>query len=288
MNQSFQTIARLVLSGIAITSQILTQPHALSADNANPSHRGITAHRGNSGMFPENTLPAFENAIELGVDWIELDLFLTKDQQLVVIHDQTTERTGNRALDVTKSTLQEIQSVDVANDFRNRHKLSISDCPPQHVPQLEDVLNLVMRQNRTRVSIQPKVDCVAKAVEVIQKMGAENLVGFNDGNLKLMIKAKQLAPDATIFWDRGVNTNINEDIQTATQYRFHALIYQDQGISLEKINRTKMAGLNVGAWTVNDPDRIRELLRMGVNRIYTDYPQRMIKIIQEENRPERQ
>lgn len=287
MNQSFQTIARLVLSGIAITSQILTQPHALSADNANPSHRGITAHRGNSGMFPENTLPAFENAIELGVDWIELDLFLTKDQQLVVIHDQTTERTGNRALDVTKSTLQEIQSVDVANDFRNRHKLSISDCPPQHVPQLEDVLNLVMRQNRTRVSIQPKVDCVAKAVEVIQKMGAENLVGFNDGNLKLMIKAKQLAPDATIFWDRGVNTNINEDIQTATQYRFHALIYQDQGISLEKINRTKMAGLNVGAWTVNDPDRIRELLRMGVNRIYTDYPQRMIKIIQEENRPER-
>jgi glycerophosphoryl diester phosphodiesterase len=288
MNQSFQTIARLVLSGIAITSQILTQPHALSADNANPSHRGITAHRGNSGMFPENTLPAFENAIELGVDWIELDLFLTKDQQLVVIHDQTTERTGNRALDVTKSTLQEIQSVDVANDFRNRHKLSISDCPPQHIPQLEDVLNLVMRQNRTRVSIQPKVDCVAKAVEVIQKMGAENLVGFNDGNLKLMIKAKQLAPDATIFWDRGVNTNINEDIQTATQYRFHALIYQDQGISLEKINRTKMAGLNVGAWTVNDPDRIRELLRMGVNRIYTDYPQRMIKIIQEENRPERQ
>ena len=287
MNQSFQTIARLVLSGIAITSQIVAQPYALSADNANPSHRGITAHRGNSGMFPENTLPAFENAIELGVDWIELDLFLTKDQQLVVIHDQTTERTGDRALDVTKSTLQEIQSVDVANDFRNRHKLSISDCPPQHIPQLEDVLNLVMRQNRTRVSIQPKVDCVAKAVKVIQKMGAENLVGFNDGNLKLMIKAKQLAPDATIFWDRGVNTNINEDIQTATQYRFHALIYQDQGISLEKINRTKMAGLNVGAWTVNDPDRIRELLRMGVNRIYTDYPQRMIKIIQEENRPER-
>ncbi|MDA9777760.1 glycerophosphodiester phosphodiesterase family protein [Rubripirellula sp.] len=287
MNQSFQTIARLVLSGIAITSQIVAQPYALSADNANPSHRGITAHRGNSGMFPENTLPAFENAIELGVDWIELDLFLTKDQQLVVIHDQTTERTGDRALDVTKSTLQEIQSVDVANDFRNRHKLSISDCPPQHIPQLEDVLNLVMRQNRTRVSIQPKVDCVAKAVEVIQKMGAENLVGFNDGNLKLMIKAKKLAPDATIFWDRGVNTNINEDIQTATQYRFHALIYQDQGISLEKINRTKMAGLNVGAWTVNDPDRIRELLRMGVNRIYTDYPQRMIKIIQEENRPER-
>ena len=287
MNQSFQTIARLVLSGIAITSQIVAQPYALSADNANPSHRGITAHRGNSGMFPENTLPAFENAIELGVDWIELDLFLTKDQQLVVIHDQTTERTGDRALDVTKSTLQEVQSVDVANDFRNRHKLSISDCPPQHIPQLEDVLNLVMRQNRTRVSIQPKVDCVAKAVEVIQKMGAENLVGFNDGNLKLMIKAKQLAPDATIFWDRGVNTNINEDIQTATQYRFHALIYQDQGISLEKINRTKMAGLNVGAWTVNDPDRIRELLRMGVNRIYTDYPQRMIQIIQEENRPER-
>lgn len=58
-------------------------------------HNGVTAHRGNSGEFPESTLPAIRSALEIGADWVEVDLFRTRDGQLVVLHDQTTGRVGD-------------------------------------------------------------------------------------------------------------------------------------------------------------------------------------------------
>lgn len=81
---------------------------------------GVTAHRGNSGEFPENTMPAFESGIEVGADWIELDILRTRDGQLVVIHDETTSRVGDKMLIVSESTYDELVTVDVASGFRRR------------------------------------------------------------------------------------------------------------------------------------------------------------------------
>ena len=69
-------------------------------------HNGLTAHRGNSGEHPENTIPAFESGIEIGADWLELDIFRTKDGKIVVFHDQTTERVGDKSLLVADSTYE--------------------------------------------------------------------------------------------------------------------------------------------------------------------------------------
>jgi hypothetical protein len=70
-------------------------PSSAAEPDASFLNNGVTAHRGNSGDYPENTLPAFESGIEVGADWIELDIFRTKDGKLVVIHDKTTARTGD-------------------------------------------------------------------------------------------------------------------------------------------------------------------------------------------------
>lgn len=240
---------------------------------------GITAHRGDSGTFPENTLTAFASAIEIGADWIELDLLRTADHQLIVIHDETTGRTGDRNLRVSQSAFEAIQAVDVGTGYRREKNLTKKDCPPQCAPSLQEVLSLVMKQTKTRVSIQPKMDCVEDAVKVIRELNAMPWIGFNDGNLNLMIKAKRLAPEAVIFWDRGQKTNLKQDIQTAVKHDFHALIFQHQGLNEEKIKQTQAAGLQAGAWTVNEPNKIETLLKMGINRIYTDYPARMKQII---------
>ncbi len=81
---------------------------------------GVTAHRGNSDDFPENTIQAFQSGIDVGSDWIELDILRTKDGQLVVIHDQTTNRVGDQDRVVADSTYEELAKVDVAADFRRR------------------------------------------------------------------------------------------------------------------------------------------------------------------------
>ncbi|HBJ35818.1 MAG TPA: hypothetical protein DDZ51_13940 [Planctomycetaceae bacterium] len=239
---------------------------------------GVTAHRGNSGDFPENTLPAFKSGIESGVDWIELDLFRTKDGKLVVIHDTTTKRTGDKNLNVIDSSYEELLTVDVATDFRNRTGKSLQQCPAERIALLEDVLRLIMRQEKTRLSIQPKMDCVADAVGLVKRMNAEQSVGFNDSDLSLMSEVKRLAPEIPVFWDRGSDTDIDADIVTAKRVGFGSLVIQEGGITDEKIRKIKAAGLEAGAWTVNDPARMVELIRIGVDKIYTDHPKSLLAI----------
>ncbi|MDC0279144.1 glycerophosphodiester phosphodiesterase [bacterium] len=277
------------LQSIASGDETTTQQNATQPSQASllskPQfiHNGVTAHRGNSGEFPENTLPAFESGIAVGADWIELDLFKTADGKLVVIHDTSTKRTGLIDLPITGTSLLKLQTVDVASEFRQRRALSLKACPPAQVPLLEDVLGMVIQQNRTRVSIQPKMDCVGEAIELISEMNAIAWVGFNDGNLMLMKKVKQLSPSIPVFWDRGASTKIAEDVKQATSHGFDALVFNASGITKQKIELAKAANLQVGAWTVNDPKEMKQLLDMGVERIYTDFPSRLLEILKQDD-----
>lgn len=242
---------------------------------------GVTAHRGNSGAFPENTIPSFQSGIELGADWIELDIFRTKDGQLVVIHDRATERVGDQNLVVAESSCEDLMKVDVATDFRRRLKKTVDQCPPQRVPLLKDVLLLAMKQNRTRISIQPKMDCVADAVALLRSLKAERWVGFNDGNLNYMAEVKRLAPEIPVFWDRGADTDIDEDIHIARQHGFEGLVLHCSGVTPEKVRKIKAAGIESGAWTVNDQAKMTRMLDAGVERLYTDFPEVLLKLKQQ-------
>jgi glycerophosphoryl diester phosphodiesterase len=242
-------------------------------------NNGVTAHRGNSGEFPENTMPAFESAIEVGADWLELDIFKTKDDKLVVIHDRTTKRVGDEDLDVAGSTYDELLTVDVATEFRRKHNLTAEQCPKRTAPLLQEVLRLVMTQNRTRVSIQPKMDCVAEAVALVKRLKCERWVGFNDGDLALMSKVKQLAPELPVFWDRG-ESNINADIAIANQHGFEALVLNQKAVTKAKVDKIHAARLEAGVWVVNDEHAMKQQLTSGIDRIYTDYPRRLLAIME--------
>lgn len=249
-----------------------TAPAWAGSDATSFLNNGVTAHRGNSGEHPENTIPAFQSGLDVGADWIELDIFRTKDGQLVVIHDRTTERVSDKNLSVPDSTYSELLNVDVATGFRRNSGKSIEECPAQKIPLLEDVLRLVMKQNRTRVSIQPKMDCVADAVVLVKSLKAERWVGFNDGNLRYMSQVKRLAPEIPVFWDCGADADVDQDVRIAMEHGFEALVLQHNGVTAEKVQKIKSAGLEVGAWTVNDRTQMEKLLDMGVQRLYTDHP----------------
>jgi len=257
-------------------------PEAVIANDRSTANtflqNGVTAHRGNSSEFPENTLPAFRSGIDVGADWLELDIFLTKDGKLIVTHDKTTARVGNKNLTIADSTYAELKTVDVATDFRKRHQKTKQECPPAQMPLLEDVLTLIKQQHRTRVSIQPKADCVKQAITLVQQLEAEPWVGFNDGSLTYMSQVKQLAPELPVFWDRGANTDIDADIRIAKQRGFESLVLHQQGVTPEKIQSIKAANLEVGAWTVNDPMLMQQLLDQGIQRIYTDAPRRVLAL----------
>jgi len=240
---------------------------------------GVTAHRGSSTEFPENTLPAFRHAIELGADWVELDVYQTRDGQLVVSHDATTKRTGDRDLKIADATYEELRTVDVAAQFRSRKGLSLEACPRATMPLLSDVLTLVQSQRRTRVSLQPKDGCTQAAVELVRQMRAVPWVGFNDGDLVKMSLVKQLEPNIPVFWDRPATSDIAADLRTAQERGFEMLVIEQKGITAERIRQIQEAGLLAGAWTVNDPARMRQFLAWGLDRIYTDDPRALLGLV---------
>ncbi|MCH7396503.1 hypothetical protein MM236_00825 [Belliella sp. DSM 107340] len=239
---------------------------------------GVTAHRGNSSEFPENSMPAFVSALELGVDWIELDVFLSADGKVVVTHDKNLKRVSGVDMEIAAHTFDEIASVDIAWEFRNRHQLSLEESPKLTVPLLEDVLQLIVSQSKTRLSIQPKMDCVDEVFELIDKYQAAAWVGFNDANLELMKKVKSKNSSVPVFWDRLPDTAIDKDIETAKAFGFEALVIHYSGITAEKVAKVKATGMEIGAWTVNDIGVMESLLELGVERIYTDYPNELLKL----------
>jgi len=171
-------------------------------------------------------------------------------------------------------------TMDVAHGFRTKNKLSVEQCPPLRLPLLRDVIKLVMQQDRTRLSLQPKDECVEAAFQIIRELKAERWIGFNDGNLRKMQQAKSLDRNITVFWDRGAKVDIAKDIQIALQSGFEGIVVNDRGMTKEIVEQIRKAGLEPGVWTVNSEADMRRFLDMGVQRIYTDYPARLLRLKQ--------
>ncbi len=188
----------------------------------------------------------------MGADWIECDVYRTTDGKLVVIHDETTGRVGNADVVVAESTYDELRKIDVADAFRHERGLSENDCPPVTIPLLSDVIALVRRQHRTRLSIQPKANVVDEVIALVKTMHAEPWVGFNDGDLAKMSRVKELAPAIPVFWDRPEDFDVARDIDIAKERGFETLVVQFKGITPEVVSAIREAGLEAGAWTVND------------------------------------
>lgn len=256
-------------------------PEKISAAIKKPNSRpittnGVTAHRGNSTKFPENTLPAFESALNLGVDWIELDIQQTRDGKLVSIHDKTTGRVGDFELEVAEVDYDELKKVDVAFQFRKKNKLTNGICPKGIVPLLSEIIHLVKIQEKTRISINPKASVVEEVYRTIKKLDAIEWVGFNGMELEHMIRVKSLNTSIPVFFDR-FQSDIDEDILTAIKHGFESIILHYSQIIKSKIDSIHKAGLMAGCWNIDDQSLMSKFLKMGIDIIYTNDPAMLLK-----------
>jgi glycerophosphoryl diester phosphodiesterase len=232
---------------------------------------GVTAHRGNAADFPENTLPAFRSGIKIGADWLELDVHLSHDGELVVCHDFTTGRTANRGLVIADTDWADLRALDFGTP----------ECPAR-MPLLREVIELVMSQRRTRLSIQPKADCVPQTVALIRDMGAAEWIGFNDGDVGKMRQARELLPEAWVFLDTGPGiAGVDDIIACARENRFQSVVMHHSTVTPERVAAIAAAGCEVGAWTVNERDHMQTMLNAGITRLYTDVPKRFLALLGE-------
>jgi len=250
-------------------------------------YTGITAHRGNHAYYPENTLPAFKAGLELGVDWLELDVRRTVDGVLVVHHDPDTARTTGEQLVIAETAFERLRELDFSTVHRQRdgRLIGLSPC---RMPKLEEVLHLARSYPGTRVSIQPKTGDVTETVQLVRNCDMADRVGFNDIFVETLRDARQQMPDVPIFMDlRPGQWDLTPAINTALMYDFHCIVFYWEDATPTAIDTVHRAGLQTGVWTLNDLAVARRLKSWGISRFYTDLPARFLALAGRETEPPR-
>lgn len=244
----------------------------------------VWAHRGASGWdvqyAPENTLPAFQKAIEMGADGIELDVQLTKDGEIVVIHDEMIHRVSDGEGWIKEYTLSELKKFN----FNKTHpEFSFTA-----IPTLEEVYQL-MKNNQLMINIELKTGIISykgleeKVAALTQQMNMEQRVIYSSFNHYSVHKMKKLAPKSKtgILYADGFmdvpayGKQIGVD---ALHPAMHNLRYPN---FLEACKKEKLA---VHVWTVDYTIDIKKMCELGVDAFITDCPDRARRIVDEYQR----
>jgi len=234
----------------------------------------IFAHRGASAYAPENTLAAFGLACEMGADGIELDVQLTKDGEIVVIHDETVDRTTEGTGWVKDLTLDQIKSLN-ASMGNERY-------PHEMIPTLDEVFDL-LADSQMMINIEIKDSQVMypgldeKVLEMIDQRDWEyriNMSSFNHITLAHIRQIGSLVYTGVLFQDVLYEPWNYAHQLWATGLHPHYL-YVDAVPNLVEESHNSLLEINV--WTVNEVADIDRMLARGVDGIITNYPDRALE-----------
>jgi glycerophosphoryl diester phosphodiesterase len=229
----------------------------------------VIAHRGASGTCPENTLVAFARAAALGAHMIELDVQLTRDGQVIVMHDWTLERTTDGAGAVRERSLTEIRRLDAGAWFGSAFRGT-------RVPTLAEVLAAVALP--VNVELKPVGDdgLEARALAVTESAGALGRVVFSSFEAGALerLRARSAAATLAVLWDAGP---VGDAMARAERVGARALHLRKDRATADAVRAAAAAGLPVRAWTVNERGEMDRLVAAGVEGVFTDFPERFLQ-----------
>jgi glycerophosphoryl diester phosphodiesterase len=230
----------------------------------------IIGHRGAMGHAPENTMASFAMGLAMGADAIELDVHLSANGHLVVIHDSSVDRTTNGSGYIKDLTLAEIKSLDAGSWYG-------PEFAGERIPTLDEVL--AWAKGRISLVIEIKNSPVfypgieEKVVEALKAHGMEDaavVISFDHRSVK---KVKELRPGIAtgiLYVARPVDA-----VSMARTARADAIHPNVGYLTAETVGEAHRAGLAVSTWIVNDPLQMRKLADMGVDSVGTNYPDRL-------------
>jgi glycerophosphoryl diester phosphodiesterase len=265
--QRHTTIVWLAMSRLLTT--ILISALYFMAESTTLSAE-IVGHRGASHAAPENTLPAFRLAWEEGADGIEGDFYMTRDNRIVCIHDDSTLAYSEQDLRVRYSTLEQLQTLDVGSYKGAQFKGA-------RVPTLEAVLETVPDGKYLLVEVKDSARIVPVLKDVVEKSRKAGQVRVISFDAKVIARSKQLMPEVKAFLIAG-QKDLKKWGQDGVLQRLAAC--KADGIDLQadmQLDRVffaslRDAGHEIHCWTVNDEKVARHMQSLGVDSMTTDRP----------------
>ncbi len=249
----------------------------------------VIAHQGGDGLRPGNTMSAFTNAMQLGVDVLEMDVHASLDGQLVLIHDTTVDRTTNGSGSVSRLTLMELKSLDAAYHWPYKR----SDERPfrnsgVQIPLLSEVLQS-FPDTRYVIEIkqfQPSIVLDLCTMLTDHDVLDQTLVASTDG--ETILDFRQRCPTVAtssyadeITWFLAFHytglLRLYQAVSNAFQVPTHFEGYEL--IDKKFVEGARSRGMHVEAWTINEVGTMQGLLDAGVSGIITDYPDRLLALM---------
>ncbi|MBQ6874565.1 MAG: glycerophosphodiester phosphodiesterase [Clostridia bacterium] len=236
----------------------------------------IIAHRGFSGKYPENTMLAFSKAVEIGADGIELDVHFTKDGEIVIIHDETIDRTTDGTGFVRDYTYEELSRFNAYGRFEGQFEF-------QRIPTLREYFELVKDVEGFITNIELKTgifeyEGIEKAViDLVKEFGLEDRTILSSFNHFTVMRCKEYEPSIkTGFLVESWIIGMGEYTKSHGIDCVHPIFVN---LKPELYAEMKNAGREVNTWTVNEYDDIRRLADMGVDALIGNYPDRMTELL---------
>ncbi|MDA9556592.1 glycerophosphodiester phosphodiesterase family protein [Vibrio sp.] len=234
----------------------------------------ITGHRGMASAAPENTLISIEKAAKHGTKWIEIDVQLTQDKQVVVIHDNTVNRCSNGTGAVRNFTYHEIKLLDAGSYFHTQFA-------NEPIPSLKETLNLCLQYNLA-LNIELKAyygdnehalcDAVTEIINTMQY--PEDKLLFSSFSLSALEIMKNTLPTVRRgFCDWSWRPDMVDIIKGLDLFSVH---FNYRYVKKEYTKIIHEAGAKVIVWTANDTDLLSHLKDIGVDNIITDFPDQFL------------
>ncbi len=245
----------------------------------------IFAHRGSKGTHPENTIVSFKEAIRVGSDGIEIDVHLSKDKELIVIHDEKLDRTTNGKGYIKDRTLEEIKRLDAGSWFSEDYK-------EEKVPVIQDVINLLNDLDyRGILNIEIKTDNFKyKGIEkrlahVLRNQELKFTYLYSSFNIKSLEKMWLYDRKVAKVWLVKGISNKNKELARLEKNKLLDGINPNIKKIKGKEEFLNSFSKNIRAWTVNDVEDMKYCFSKNIEGIITDYPGKAIKIREDfENR----
>ncbi len=260
----------------------------LSTDFFNPPMPRAFGHRGSAGTHPENTLPSFQAAVDLGVCYLELDVHMTRDCEIVVSHDDNLERTCGCPGVIRELDYVELREADAGLCFAPDRGFPFRGRGVR-IPRLADILASFPAIRFIIEVKQEQPSLVERMLRVIDSAGMAGRVLVASEHQKPLDEVRQIAPSIpTNLAYHEIAAFLTAMATADSKYRppgdalqIPPEYYSWKFATPETIAMAHRHGIEVHIWTVNEEPEMRALLEIGVDGIISDYPQRLLRVIAE-------
>ncbi len=250
------------------------------------------AHRGASGYAPESTLSSYRLGVKMKADYIEIDLQLTADGELVAMHDKTVDRTTNGTGPVKRMTLAQIKALDAGSWFNEKHPIyAREDYVNEKVPTLREIFEAFGKDTRYMLETKDPEEhpgMEEKMWALVEEFDLRKHVAVQSFSRASLLKIREWDKDVPLFQLLWYNRPARISERTLDEIAAYANGIGANYLRIDEsyVDKVKLAGLLIYPYTVNYQVNMENAVKWGVDGVHTDFPDRFLEVIEELDDPE--